>query len=105
MRFLVGNKCDAPNKVIALKDQEDYAKAIKLPFFETSAKENINIDEVFTELTRLILEKQARLKSQNDKMNGVGGGSNNNNTNNNKDKINLRRSKQRDGNKNKKCCN
>lgn len=100
--ILVGNKCDAPNKVIALKDQEDYAKAIKLPFFETSAKENINIDEVFTELTRLILEKQARLKSQNDKIHGSSNNSNSNSSNN-KDKISLGRTK-RDANKNKKCC-
>ena len=69
--ILVGNKCDAPNKAIALKDQEDYAKAIKLPFFETSAKENINIDEVFVELTRLVIEKQSRLKSQADKSSGL----------------------------------
>ena len=56
--ILVGNKCDAVNKAVALKDQEDYARAVNLPFYETSAKENINIDEVFQELTRLILEKQ-----------------------------------------------
>lgn len=59
---LVGNKCDAPNKVIDLKDQEDYANAMRLKFFETSAKENINIDTVFIELTRMILDKQNKNK-------------------------------------------
>ena len=43
---LVGNKCDSPNKVVSLNDQQEYAKLINLKFFETSAKENINVDEV-----------------------------------------------------------
>lgn len=43
---LVGNKCDSPEKVVTLEDQQDYAKLINLKFFETSAKENINVDEV-----------------------------------------------------------
>ena len=43
---LVGNKCDMPNKIVSHSDQEEYAKLMGLPFFETSAKENINIDEV-----------------------------------------------------------
>jgi Ras-related protein Rab-35 len=55
---LVGNKCDDPNKVVSFNDQQEYAKLINLKFFETSAKENINVDEVFTELTRLILARQ-----------------------------------------------
>ena len=55
---LVGNKCDLPNKIVSLKDQEEYAKLMKLPFFETSAKDNINIDEVFIELSKLMLARQ-----------------------------------------------
>jgi small GTP-binding protein len=43
---LVGNKCDSPSKVVTLNDQEEYAKLMKLTFFETSAKENVNVDEV-----------------------------------------------------------
>ena len=43
---LVGNKCDSESKVVSLNDQEEYAKLMKLRFFETSAKENINVDEV-----------------------------------------------------------
>ncbi|CAF0821095.1 unnamed protein product [Brachionus calyciflorus] len=58
---LVGNKCDCTDKVVSLQDQEEYAKLMKLKFFEASAKENINVDEVFIELTRLILERQERV--------------------------------------------
>ena len=43
---LVGNKCDSENKVVSFNDQEEYTKLMKLKFFETSAKENINVDEV-----------------------------------------------------------
>lgn len=62
---LIGNKCDSPDKVVQLEDQENYAKLINLKFFETSAKENINVDEVFIELTRLILTRQERNVHQN----------------------------------------
>jgi len=43
---LVGNKCDSPQKVVKFEDQQAYANAMNLKFFETSAKENINVDEV-----------------------------------------------------------
>lgn len=46
INFKVGNKCDSPNKVVSFNDQQEYAKLINLKFFETSAKENINVDEV-----------------------------------------------------------
>ena len=45
---LVGNKCDSPNKIISLNDQQEYARLMNLQFFETSAKDNINVDEVLT---------------------------------------------------------
>jgi len=57
---LVGNKCDSPDKVVSLEDQAAYAQLINLKFFETSARDNINVDEVFIELTRLILTRQER---------------------------------------------
>lgn len=57
---LVGNKCDSPNKIISLNDQQEYARLMNLQFFETSAKDNINVDEVFIELSRLILARQER---------------------------------------------
>jgi GTPase SAR1 family protein len=50
----VGNKCDLPNRIVSTKDQEEYAKLMNMPFFEVSAKENINIEEVFLELIKLM---------------------------------------------------
>ena len=43
---LVGNKCDSPEKIVSKEDQAEYAKLINLPFFEASARDNINVDEV-----------------------------------------------------------
>ncbi len=88
---LVGNKCDMPNRIVSIEDQQEYAKLINLKFFETSAKDNKNVDEVslelykkkinslktfdekffymyikvFIELTRLILARQERNEQQN----------------------------------------
>jgi small GTP-binding protein len=43
--ILVGNKCDSSNRLVSYNDQQEYAKLMNLNFFETSAKENINVDE------------------------------------------------------------
>ena len=55
---LVGNKIDLKNSIEVNKEDVnncDYLKNIK--YFETSAKDNQNVQEVFEELTRMILEK------------------------------------------------
>ncbi len=92
---LVGNKCDSPNKVVSLNDQQEYARLMNLQFFETSAKDNINVDEVFTELTRLILARQER--------NGNLTNGNNNLMNPSNGHIDLR--KKNETGSRKKCCN
>lgn len=82
--LLVGNKCDSPNRVIELQDQENYAKAIDVPFFEASAKDNINIDEIFIKLTSMILDRQARANATT--QNTQGNSNNHNNMTNSKSK-------------------
>jgi small GTP-binding protein len=57
---LVGNKCDLTNRIVSTKDQEEYAKLMNMPFFEVSAKENINIEEVFIELAKLMQARQEK---------------------------------------------
>lgn len=45
--FLVGNKDDEPErKVVPTSDAQKFAQQIDIPFFETSAKENKNVEEV-----------------------------------------------------------
>lgn len=51
---LIGNKCDLPNderKVSTLEGQK-LAKKLNCAFYEVSAKDNIHIEDTFTELVR-----------------------------------------------------
>lgn len=46
-RVLVGNKNDAPNqKVVLTEDAQRFANQMGIQLFETSAKDNINVEEV-----------------------------------------------------------
>ncbi|CAF0954847.1 unnamed protein product [Didymodactylos carnosus] len=55
---LVGNKGDMQNERIVQYDQGDkLASSLGLEFFETSAKENINVKAVFERLVDIILDK------------------------------------------------
>lgn len=56
--IIVGNKCDKIDERIISKDRgENIAKFYNIPFLETSAKENININETFITLARILIEK------------------------------------------------
>ena len=56
--ILVGNKCDLEDQRKITKEMgEEKAKNLKCPFFETSAKTKINIDEIFQEITNNIYDK------------------------------------------------
>lgn len=45
--FIVGNKNDDPErKVVLTEDAQRFAEQMKIQLFETSAKENINVEEV-----------------------------------------------------------
>ena len=55
-KVLVGNKCDKPDRVVTEEEGEKLADDFAMKFFETSAKVNQNVDEVFKILTREILK-------------------------------------------------
>lgn len=45
--FIVGNKCDdADRRVVVQGDAKRFAEQMNIQYFETSAKENVNIEEV-----------------------------------------------------------
>ena len=54
-KVLVGNKCDMDNRKISFEQGASLAREYNMKFFETSAKTNYNVNEVFTFLTREIL--------------------------------------------------
>ena len=55
-KVLVGNKCDKPDRVVTEEEGRKLASDFNMSFFETSAKTNQNVNEVFTFLTQEILK-------------------------------------------------
>jgi len=53
--ILVGNKSDLP-KQISDSEVNDFTKEVDMQYFETSAKSNINVNEVFLSMTRACVE-------------------------------------------------
>ena len=51
---LAGNKCDLPNREVTAEEAKAYAQQHEFPYFETSAKERVNVDEVYYQLVREI---------------------------------------------------
>jgi len=63
--ILVGNKCDLVNeRVVSTEEGKACAKQWNCPFFEASAKEDINVDETFYELVREIRKNRKREESK-----------------------------------------
>lgn len=83
--ILVGNKCDSPKRQVTYEEGQKLAENLGLQFYETSAKDNINVDLVFTELGKDILQRN--LKNRLDDTNKT-----------------VKLGKSKDKNKNKKCC-
>ncbi|XP_060085609.1 ras-related protein Rab-35-like [Ylistrum balloti] len=55
-RILVGNKDDDPDrKVVLTADAQRFAEQMGIQLFETSAKENTNVEEMFIGITKLVL--------------------------------------------------
>ncbi|GFR73708.1 Ras-related protein Rab-32B [Elysia marginata] len=56
-RILVGNKDDDPErKVVLTQDAERFAERMQIQLFETSAKENKNVEEMFRAITKQVLD-------------------------------------------------
>lgn len=64
-RILVGNKCEDPERRVVLKeDASRLASQMGIQLFETSAKKNINVEEMFRAITDLVLtSKKAQRES------------------------------------------
>uniref|UniRef100_A0A914XYW0 Uncharacterized protein n=1 Tax=Panagrolaimus superbus TaxID=310955 RepID=A0A914XYW0_9BILA len=54
-RILVGNKCEEKeNRVVLEADARRLSNTIKVEYFETSAKDNVNVQEMFNAITRQV---------------------------------------------------
>jgi len=62
---IVGNKCDlVKERVVSPGEGADLANHFHCPFYETSAKEAINIEEIFHIVVRQILKTKPQLKEK-----------------------------------------
>ena len=58
VKMLIGNKCDMEDKrCIGRARGEALGREHNIPFLETSAKNNINIEKAFFEMARAVLRK------------------------------------------------
>ena len=58
--ILVGNKCDCDEeRVVSTERGKQLADQLGLEFFETSAKENVNVKSVFERLVDIICDKMS----------------------------------------------
>ena len=62
---LVGNKDDMPDrKVVLTEDAQRFASQMGIQLFETSAKDNKNVEEMFNAITRQVLLTKKEQKEQ-----------------------------------------
>ena len=63
MRILVGNKCDLEHQRAVTKEEgNEMALKYGIKYVETSAKDTINIEELFVDTARNLLAKQQNSK-------------------------------------------
>lgn len=57
----MGNKNDDPDrKVVITEDAQRFARQMDIELFETSAKDNISVEEMFLAITRQVLQHKLR---------------------------------------------
>ena len=59
LRILVGNKCDlAHSRQVSMEEAKEIANKYGIKYIETSAKDTINIDDLFISTAKYLLSKQ-----------------------------------------------
>lgn len=56
-RLLVGNKSDLPDRVVKTEEGEALARQFGIPFMETSAKDSINVENMFITMAQSMKKK------------------------------------------------
>ncbi|XP_050512572.1 ras-related protein Rab-35 [Diabrotica virgifera virgifera] len=64
-KVLVGNKNDTPDrKVVLTEDAQRFADTMNIKLFETSAKDNVNVEEMFLSITKLVLRSKLEMQER-----------------------------------------
>jgi len=54
---IIGNKSDlVESRAVSLDEAKDYSIQCGMPYYETSAKDNVNVYKIFEELTQLMIK-------------------------------------------------
>jgi GTPase KRas protein len=61
---LVGNNIDSAGRVVSVAEGEELAKQNGWGFFETSAKDNINVDNAFIAISRRVSNNRHRMDAR-----------------------------------------
>ena len=60
-KILVGNKCDMESdRKVTVEQGKDFADQYGMKFFETSAKNSINVNEAFITMTKEVMKKSGK---------------------------------------------
>lgn len=71
--ILVGNKCDlTESRAVTTEEGNEIAESLGIQYFETSAKDNINVKQTFDALVDEISEKMAESIEKNPNFNRRG---------------------------------
>ena len=77
-RVLIGNKCDVPadQRVVSYEQGKALADEFGVAFFETSAKENLHVDDAFMQITNEIVARldDSDTKTDSGTIGGLGSG-------------------------------
>ena len=58
-KLLIGNKCDLESqRVVPTATAKSFAEELNIPFIETSAKEGVNVDKAFIQLTEALVARK-----------------------------------------------
>ena len=68
-KILVGNKLDLEDREIDAKIAEELCEKHKMKYYETSAKKDINVNKIFYEIARLILDSKQKEEKEKEKGN------------------------------------
>lgn len=65
--FLVGTKMDLTSqndRKVSTEEAQKFAESLNLPYIEISAKNNINVDELFSDIVTCLIDKRKSLEEQ-----------------------------------------
>ena len=69
--ILVANKSDMPDRAVSTEQGQELASKYGIPFFETSAKEDINVNDAFHKIADLIVTRITTNPSSNGQQPGI----------------------------------